>query len=453
MNCYISFLELEQYALAESAAWAIPMIIRHDKLVHIVGGWARVLRCFLDRLLFGTHGLVTAGMALQLHDQPVAIFGKLHCLLADGEGLKYSFDWKGSSGLKPCLTHFNVCKKQSDLAGRCEGFVEVSCADPSKFRAWTQADAVRSMAMINEASRRVHARTLPKRRLEEVSMIYGLNANEHSLFNHPRLSSGCTTDLLSTVTYDWVHSFLQDGAFAVEAWVFLQRCEAHGTTSAAICAFLRNKAWVWPSALHHKSACMWRIFDSYRSQSSETANKLKASASEVLSLSGMLRFFVDTHVPRIEELAAPRASFETACQVLDIILMCKRGVIAPQVGAARLQRALGAHMTWHNRAYGDQHIRPKHHWMFHVGPQLSRDGAIIDAFVVERGHLLVKSIAEHCKDTTCYEATVMAGVVNQQFKNASVAKLGSGLRGTISDWHHVEVAAQMTVLGLHVFGC
>ena len=69
MNCFVAFLELGQYALAESAAWAIPMIIRHDKLVQIRGGWARVLRCFLIRLLFGTHGLVTAGLALQIADQ------------------------------------------------------------------------------------------------------------------------------------------------------------------------------------------------------------------------------------------------------------------------------------------------------------------------------------------------------------------------------------------------
>ena len=179
--------------------------------------------------------------------------------------------------------------------------------------------------MLNETSRRVCARTLPKKRLEELEKVFGLNSNEHSLFSDPRLSSGCTTDLLSTATYDWVHSFLQDGAWAVEAWNFIQTCEVHGTTQADICAFLKNTAWSWPFANHRKSACMWRIFDSYRSQSSETANKLKASASELLGLCGMLRFFVDTHVPRIDELAAPRASFEAACRVLNIILLCKRG--------------------------------------------------------------------------------------------------------------------------------
>ena len=325
MNCYVSFLELGQHCLAESAAWAIPLVVRHQMLVRIPGGWARVLRRFLDRLLFGVHGLATAGMALQLGGTAVVVHARLHCILADGEGLKQSFDWKGSSGLKPCLRCFNLTKKGSDLAGRREGFVEVTCPDPSKFRAWTQDRASQTMSMLNEAAKRVDLGTIPKARLEELTMVYGLNPNEHSLWSHPRLSAACTTDLLGTVTYDWVHSLLQDGSWSIEAWAFLQACEPHGFTTSDLCAWLKDKAWQWPKASHCKSRQLWHIFDTYRSQSSETANKLKAQASELLSLFAMLRHFVDTTVERVEELAAPRASFEAACRILHIILLCKRG--------------------------------------------------------------------------------------------------------------------------------
>ena len=44
----------------------------------------------------------------------------------------------------------------------------------------------------------------------------------------------------------------------------------------------------------------------------------------------------------------------------------------------------------------------------------------------------------------------MAGVVNQLFKNAAVAQLGSGLRGSVSAWHGVPMATEMVVLGMHV---
>ena len=36
-------------------------------------------------------------------------------------------------------------------------------------------------------------------------------------------------------------------------------------------------------------------------------------------------------------------------------------------------------------------IKPKHHWLMHVPQQIARDNAVIDAFVIERQHLLVKA--------------------------------------------------------------
>ena len=414
MNCFISFLELGQHALGESTAWAIPLVVRHVMLQKIPGGWARVLRMFLDRLLFGPHGVASVGMAVEVAGETAVIHARLHCVLADGEGLMYSFDWRGSSSLKPCLTHFNVVKRDSDLATRQCNFVEITCSNPKRFQSWPQAEVTRTMSMLLEAERRVAASLIPKRRLGELSMVYGLNPNPHSLWAHPRLSSACTSDLVSTITYDWVHSLLQDGAWSVEAWQFLRCCESHGVTSAAICTFLKDDAWKYPSADSSKSTTLWRIFDSFRSQSSETANKLKASSSECLGLCAMLRHFVDTRVSRdIPELAAQRASFDASCRVLATILWCKRGFTSPQEGAHAIQQAVRQHMELHVKAYGSENVRPKHHWLLHVAPQYLRDGLIIDTFIVERGHLLVKSIADLCKYTDHFEGSVLAGVINR----------------------------------------
>ena len=448
MDCYVSFLELGQYVLADTAAWAIPLIVRHCMLVRIPGGWARVLRYFLDRLFFGPHGLATSGMALTLRGKSVVITAKLHSVLADGEGLKHAFDWKGSSGLKPCLLHPNVCMKGSDLVGRRPGFVEIDCFLPSEFKTWSQADVARTMRMLNEAARRVAANAMPKRRLAELSMVYGLNPNEHSLWTHPRLSDVCTTDLVGTITYDWVHSLLQDGSWAVEAWAFLQRCEGLGHTSADISAFLQDERWMWPQSTWSKGRSLWRVFDSYRSQSSDVAGKLKASASELLGLFALLLHFVHINIDDVEDLRPARRSFEAACHVLTVILVCKRGGMSPAAGADALLQAVQNHVRLHLEAYGNQHLRPKHHWMLHIGPQFLRDGIMLDCFIVERGHLLVKNIAEHVKNTSHYESYVMSGIVNALLKHSAVATLGSGLRGRIGSWHGLPIAGSMIVLGL-----
>ena len=125
MNVYVTFLELGRSALSEAVCWIVPMVVRHEKLVGIVGGWPHVLKVFLQRLLYGPHGLNTAGLPLQLAGESVVVTARLACLLSDGEGLKYACDWKGSSGLKPCIQHFNMLKRGSDLAHRRPGFCEV----------------------------------------------------------------------------------------------------------------------------------------------------------------------------------------------------------------------------------------------------------------------------------------------------------------------------------------
>ncbi len=72
-----------------------------------------MLRIFLEKLLIGPSGLSGGGVAIELDDGPLLLFGRLSNVLADGEGLMKAFDWKGASSLKPCLKHFNVYKKVS----------------------------------------------------------------------------------------------------------------------------------------------------------------------------------------------------------------------------------------------------------------------------------------------------------------------------------------------------
>ena len=385
MNLYFTFVNLGQAAMSDDAAWVVPLVIRHSMLQRIVGGWPRVLRAFLRRLMLGPHGLATTGLALRLGDETFVIRARLSNVLSDGEGLKVAFDWKGSSGLKPCIKHYNVFKKGSDLAHRRPGYCEVTCADATCFLTWLQKDMSASMALLNAAKKRVDEGMLPKARLDELEMSVGFNANTHSVWVDSDLTAACEIDFVSCVTYDWVHNFLQDGTFTAEVYIFLQRCEPLGISSDDVNLFLKHESWRWPAVSTSKSKSLHRVFDAYRSSSSATADKLKCSASELLGLYGMLRHFVEVKVGSRVEVHLERLSFDAACQVLDVLLLCKRGVVDVENGASALQDAVCNHLKLHVAAYGDQYIRPKHHWMLDIGPQFLRDRCILDAFVIERG--------------------------------------------------------------------
>jgi len=70
-----------------------------------------VLRLILEHMLASSIALGTSGLQLELSQGPTLLFACLSNMLSDGDGLRMAFEWKGASGLKPCIKHYNVFKK------------------------------------------------------------------------------------------------------------------------------------------------------------------------------------------------------------------------------------------------------------------------------------------------------------------------------------------------------
>ena len=101
-----------------------------------------------------------------------------------------------------------------------------------------------------------------------------------------------------------------------------------------------NNGWQFPSAHRAKGHQLWRVFDAFRTRSSENAGHLKASASELLGAICLLRHFVDTHVQIQAEVAAELDSLKAAFDVVDLFLLAKRRRISMQDAGVRLYRAV-----------------------------------------------------------------------------------------------------------------
>ena len=132
------------------------------------------------------------------------------------------------------------------------------------------------------------------------------------------------------------------------------------------------------------------------------------SASELLSLYGLVRHFVETRVPATAELADKLASFSACCRSVDAIMSCKGGMVSPAATAARLRDLSCEHLGLHIRAYGKESVKPKHHRNIDVGDQLLRDGVVVDMRIVERNHLKVKRVADYVKCTTRFERSILS---------------------------------------------
>lgn len=105
------------------------------------------------------------------------------------------------------------------------GYCDIACHTYESFRTWPDAEVSRAVAMLRDAERRVHDGLLSKARYEELQMACGLNYNASGLLCSSPLMSHCS--LIGCVTYDWVHSALQDGCFVIEASLVVKACEDH----------------------------------------------------------------------------------------------------------------------------------------------------------------------------------------------------------------------------------
>jgi hypothetical protein len=90
---------------------------------------------------------------------------------------------------------------------------------------------------------------------------------------------------------------------------------------------------------------------------------------------------------------------------------------------------MGKHLRLHLAAYGDVHIRPKHHWLLDVPAQFRRDGLVLDAFIIERIHLRIKAPAEKIRKTVSFERSVLSSTLAAHLNLLETAMPHGGLLG------------------------
>ena len=184
--------------------------------------------------------------------------------------------------------------------------------------------------------------------------------------------------------------------------------------------------------------------------------QVKASASELIGLYGLLREFVRAKAVDLAIIAPQVESFNAACACIDTLLQAKRQVLRPAEAVQRLREMTAEHMRLHLSVYGNEHMRPKHHWQADVADQILRDGMVLDSFVIERKHLVVKRIADHVKNPKTFERSVLAGVTNVSFNKFAQENASSGLQGRQASWPadpDVQVADKLAHLGLQAIKC
>jgi hypothetical protein len=250
-----NFMELGIEALQTASTWMSPIVVRNQMIKSAKYGWSHMLALFLRKLLLGTRGFASAGVALPIHENCVVVFAKLTNLLSDGEGLQIGLDWKGASSWKPCLRHFNVVMKDSGFTGG--GFVEITCHRPGLMHSQTTAGLEDAADLVRQAHERFEAGRLTKARYEWIEKSHGLNYNPLGLLWDLILRPHVA--VAAIITYDWVHSVLQDGSLAVEVYLSIDACVRKLDKLWSDFESYLKDGWQFPAMLRQRGKKLHRI--------------------------------------------------------------------------------------------------------------------------------------------------------------------------------------------------
>ena len=453
MNVYMNFLELGSRCLSLDCTWLIICAVRHELMIK-AGGWSRMLGMLLESVFIHPGGF-SHGVVVLLKGRPFTIYAKLHNIVSDGDGLRMAYCWKGASGLKPCLRHWNVLKKSSEaLTRRAPEYVEISCHEYNKFKSRKPLDFRRSYAKVKSAHDALCSERMTKTLHDQVCMSEGFNYVEDGMPYRTSLRSEWTP-IFEAVTVDWVHSTAQDGMITVDCFAFMQSANHKcGFTYAQVENYLKDD-WVFPKWLRNKYGRLHRIFSEYRlSRGSEEPTKIKANASECLGMYVLLRDFIETEVGDRPELELERQSFDAACYVMDVIMRAKLHTTTMQDAALELLHAMGDFLTKHKKAYGDAFIKPKHHWLWDLVEQFLRDPFVLDALIVERLHLTIRRAAENVHNLRTFEASVLSRALKEQMQKLQEVTASCTLSQTtavnLAGFADVVLGDNMQIIGMHV---
>ena len=269
-----NFLELGRTVLSHEATWMTFAVIRDHIISKVEGKWSRLFAILLREILLGPLSFRDAGVALNVFGQTRMVFGTVKSVLTDFDGHRMTVDWTGASSHKPCICCGNCWKKNSHLVPGC---YDISCSDFSKFRLRDHEDMVANMAVVLAAKARRDAGTMGVGEFKELVQGVGLNPNPLGLLADEALCG--VLDVPDMIRTDWVHHFLQHGAFSWECTAYVRACEGKLGIMFEMWGELVKAAWTFPASLGVKIS---QVYDAF-SAASEEESKIRCKAGDYIS--------------------------------------------------------------------------------------------------------------------------------------------------------------------------
>jgi len=414
--------------LRSEFVWLPVAVLRTTQIQAVRGHLSGVLRALLHHL----SALSVAGIVLPL--QPAQLITvRLDRLLCDESALKQTLDAKGASGLKPCMLCKNIVMRGSGLVNPANAHYlrEITEPDNSTFDLFSDQEIWEAIDKL-----KVDKHALPKYAFDRLEKALGFNLNVDGVLCDVPLRTHFSP---TSSRFDSMHCYFSQGIAALELHLFLDACSSH--LGIGFDQFERYCSADWSCPAHADRLSPATVFSANRASASKNADSFKGMASEVLAVYPLVRHLAETTVPA-GRLTKELASFRCMSDCVEALQRLKRRSVVPAELIQELQELQQKHLRQFLTTYGEDWARPKHHYSLHIPLQLMHDRFLLDCFVLERKHRLVKRQANHVTNTRTYEKSVIARVLAEQLSEMP-GSFADGLVGGGED--APEVAEQLGV--------
>ena len=379
--------------LGRSDIWFCLCVVRTSEVAKLQAGMSQVLRLILEDL-FG-HGLPETGVLLTSLKGSLRLYFSLSMILQDGSAHKQVFANRQDAGSKPCFICSNIFYLRSGEEEHCKVFKEFIKYD--KLHISTDQDVLNSWQRLAAKSK-----TLSQAEFKMHQQAAGLTYNEHALLSSEKLKECGLLKPISLYCFDYMHGMCSSGLLGDITYLVLESIHNAGFK---IWQDLQPwlEVWVLPKAY---SCCLGNLFDSKSVGSCRKAHTFKCSASEMLSLYKLLRYYLQVMYLAHNIKAEQCCCFLCWANVLDYLVSIPFIEASPSHLLSLVERALESSVQ---AGFGDE-MKPKQHWSIHYADCLKRWSQLPACWALERKHKTARKYgSNHCRLGT-YEQGLLASV-------------------------------------------
>ena len=328
------------------------------------------------------------------------MFIKMGVFVMDGLAHKALWHCKGDAGSKFCILDKNAFSALSRVTEEY-GTRLLQC----NARRLADLDLSTSADM-REAVHRLeaHRATDTPPQFEMRQMALGFTYEPYNVLSDRRLDH--VLDVENQFMHDWMHMVFVKGVWNLVMPFVLEaiRPVFDGNIYTLLKGYIER--WHWPQRVS-RGGGLAELFDDSRRKPNVEAGTFKCSASEGLSLYGVVGHFLVIVVKKSGRCVAEVDTYSALCDVIDCLMLATRSAI----DARTLLEAVETFLDHFHLTFGMEWSVPKMHWLLHFSDVLRKHGLLLTCWALERKHKGPKAHGADIRNTRQYERSVLHEII------------------------------------------